>query len=289
MLSMTAFGRGCESNGQLTVNIDIRTVNGRYLDISIRAPRELSALESDIRKLVQNVLKRGRVDIYVNLEFSGGQQYQLNLPLLESYRELARQLRDSGVPGDIPAATLIQLPGVVSPRSVDSSSEDVCAVVLRAVESALEQVCQFRQKEGILLEADLRGRLDTLRGLIAEIEPLSEDLSGVYRQKLQEKLARLDAQEIVDESRLAAEVILLAERSDVTEEVTRLRAHLERFGELIEESAESIGRNLDFLCQEMNREMNTIVSKSSLADLSEIAVAGKVEIEKIREQVQNVE
>lgn len=289
MKSMTGFGHAERAFDLIQISVDIKTTNGRYLDMNLRLPRELSALEGEVRKEIQNRLSRGRVEGYINLTAGATDQYQLDEPTVHNYVTLAQKTRDSLGEGVINLLTLFQLPGVIRPRQFESSEESLRAV-LEVVREALDKVESTRSLEGASLKAELEKRLQNLEQLVDQVAAGTRRISDYYRDKLTQRVHDLMRERAVDENRLAQEVLYYAERYDVSEEIARLRSHIQRFRQYLDQSEqEHVGKNLDFLCQEMNREMNTILSKSPVADLSEIGVEGKAEIEKIREQVQNVE
>ncbi len=290
MQSMTGFGQASGSVGAARVRVEIKTVNGRYLDLKLRLPRELSSLEPAVRRLLDSRLHRGRVEVFFNLAWTSADQLEIQEPLVRNYQSAAATAKSLGIPGELSVSTLLQLPGVLAPAEQDFSAPEQEAQLLEVVSAALEQVVETRSREGTALRADLVSRLDELERVIEQVEPEAGKVTDHYRAKLEARLQRLVEREgVSDPARLAQEVLYYAERADITEELTRLRAHLGRFREVLANASGSVGKNLDFLCQEMNREMNTIVSKSSLVDISALGVRGKVEIEKIREQVQNVE
>ncbi len=288
--SMTGFGRAAASLPGANLRVEIRTLNGRYLDAKIRTPKDLNHLEPELRKRAHAALNRGRVDLNVEVDLPAGGEFQLNETLVLGYEGAVRRLRELGFEGELGLASILQLPGVLEPRRLDMESGALRQAVLDAADSALAQALQVRDVEGEALRADLDFRLRRLGALLEEIEPLSATFAPYYRERLRRRIEELSNSNVADEARLAQEILFHAERADVSEEISRLKTHIERFFELLESpSEEGIGKNLDFLCQEMNREMNTIVSKSPLPDASRLAVEGKLEIEKIREQVQNVE
>ncbi len=288
--SMTGFGRAEASWQGARLRVEVRTLNGRYLDLKLRTPKELSDLEPTLREKVQTALRRGRADVSVDVDFNSGQQVQLNEGLAQGFSEAAARLRELGFEGELDLAAVLQLPGVLEPKRLDLESEGLRGAVATALEEALRQLVEVRRREGEALYREMVPRLRRLEELADQVEALSADFLPHWSQRLRRKIEELSASSPVDETRLAQEIIFYGERADVSEELARLRAHLRRFSELLENPpADGVGKNLDFLCQEMNREMNTIVSKSPLADASALAVEGKLEIEKIREQVQNVE
>ena len=289
MRSMTGFGQAAQSAEEVGVAVEIRTVNSRYLDLKVRLPKELAFLEGEIRKELGPQLVRGRVDVHVDLVIKRADQYDLNQTLVENYLWLAEKARSLGAVGEVDVSSLLQLPGVVIPRQVDSTSEPVRQAILEVVREAAGEVVAVRRAEGAALKMDLEKRLSRLAKITDLIAEQTALVQSHYREKLMKRLAGLVPEQAVDENRLAQEMVYFADRSDISEEITRLRSHLEQFQVCLDSEEQVVGRRLDFICQEMGREMNTVLSKSPLAAISEPGVEGKAEIEKIREQVQNVE
>lgn len=286
---MTGFGQAALSAEEVGVAVEIRTVNSRYLDLKVRLPKELVSLEREIRKELESLLVRGRVDVHVDLVIKRSDQYDLNQTLVENYLVLAEKARSLGAVGEVDVSSLLQLPGVVIPRQVDSTSEPVRQAILEVVLEAAGEVIAVRRAEGAALKMDLDKRLSRLAKISDLIAEQTALVQSHYRKKLMKRLADLVPEQVVDENRLAQEMVYFADRSDISEEITRLRSHLEQFQVCLDSEEQVVGRRLDFICQEMGREMNTVLSKSPLAAISEPGVEGKAEIEKIREQVQNVE
>ena len=289
MRSMTGFGQAAQSAEEVGVAVEIQTVNSRYLDLKVRLPKELTFLEGEIRKELEPQLVRGRVDVHVDLVTKRSDQYDLNQTLVENYLALAEKARSLGAVGELDVSSLLQLPGVVIPRQVDSTSEPVRQAILGVVREAAGEVVVVRRAEGEALKMDLEKRLSRLTEITDLIAEQTALVQSHYREKLMKRLADLAPEQAVDENRLAQEMVYFADRSDISEEITRLRSHLEQFQVCLDSEEQVVGRRLDFICQEMGREMNTVLSKSPLAKISEPGVEGKTEIEKIREQVQNVE
>ncbi|MGH9339347.1 MAG: YicC/YloC family endoribonuclease [Acidobacteriota bacterium] len=287
---MTGFGQAERSLEDVDIGIEIKTVNGRYLDVVTRLPKELSALEPDLRKAVQSRLSRGRAEVYINVTFKSSSQSELNEALVENYLSLAERIRARGVGGELNVAALLNLPGVIGPRQLDWTSRKVPETILEMTQEALDEVVATRIAEGAALKADLQDRLLLLDKYLSQIQGQASAMISHVREKLNQRLAEMGQDARVDQTRLAQEVVFYSDRASITEEITRLKSHIERFSQYLAESDQKrIGKNLDFLCQEMNREMNTILSKAVLPEISDIAVEGKAEIEKMREQVQNVE
>ena len=274
----------------MEISLELRSVNSRYLDLRFRLPKEAQNLEAPIRERVQSVLSRGRVELALELVMRSENPWQLNEALLRSYQQAATRAAELGVAGDLTVGQILQLPGILEPTQLNLAPEELQRRVIEALDEALEQLLEARCREGQALSVDLGQRLSRMSELVHLMGALAVDLTALYRDKLEKRISALLTENTLDQGRLAQEVCYYAERSDITEELTRLSSHLVRFQELIRDERDGqLGRNLDFLCQEMNREINTIASKASQATLSEFAVEGKVEIEKIREQVQNIE
>ena len=293
MKSMTGFGRGAASGDGFAVGVEIKTVNNRYLDIHLRAPQELNAIEMDIRKRVKARLSRGRVDLNISFERTASDAtYQINQAVVSAYVDALREIqRQFNLSGEIDVTSIARLPGALSsPR--DEMSQEIVSAVESAIDQALISLEQMRGAEGAALAEEMQSRLGKIEAAIPIIESAAEGLIESYRQRLHKRIAELIAREgqtiEVDTARLAQEVAYLADRSDITEELARLKSHVDQFREAID-SADEVGKRLDFLLQEFNREANTVLSKSTEIPIKEAALAIKAEVEKLREQVQNVE
>ncbi len=290
MKSMTGFGHAEGSVDNFDVTVDIKTVNSRYFDFKPKLPRELSSLESEFRRLVQEKLKRGRIDLFVDLKPTEGGQLEINESMVDSYLQVAGQLMEKGVGGTLHVYNLMNLPGVlVSTVHRITSGEDM-EKILEILGEAVSRVDETRCSEGDSLKADLEERLETISSTIPVIEARLENIKEIFERKFTLKMKELAQDLAVDQQRMAQELVYYIEKSDVTEELTRLKSHVQRFSDFLEKSDDQMtGKNLDFLCQEMNRETNTILAKSPLPEVTDSAVMIKGEIERIREQVQNVE
>jgi uncharacterized protein (TIGR00255 family) len=292
MKSMTGFGRGAASGDEFTVTVEIKTVNNRYLDIHLRLSQELSPLEMDIRKRVGARLARGRVDLNINFEKTGATTYEVNRPLIAGYVSAMREIQQQfNLAGDIDVSAVARLPGALAPAR-DGLDELNTAGLEQALDEALASLELMRENEGAALAEEMRLRLTNIEAQVPLIEAAAAGLADAYRQRLQKRVSELvvrgnQAIEL-DPGRLAQEVAYLADRSDISEELTRLRSHLEQFRAAIEAEGE-VGKRLDFLLQELNREANTVLSKSTEISIKDAGLAIKAEVEKLREQVQNVE
>jgi uncharacterized protein (TIGR00255 family) len=290
---MTGFGRGATSGEGFAVAVEIKTVNNRYLDLHLRLSQELSSLEMDIRRRLNARLSRGRVDININFERTGTTAtYEINQNFIAGYVEALRDIqRQFNLAGDIDVNSVARVPGALSSARDELNEESLQGINL-AIDQALDNLEQMRQREGRSLADEMRARLAKIEATIPLIESAAAGLVEAYQQRLQKRITELLArggQAIeIDSARLAQEVAYLADRSDITEELARLKSHVEQFRSAIE-TEEEVGKRLDFLLQEMNREANTVLAKSTDISIKDAALAIKAEVEKLREQVQNVE
>jgi uncharacterized protein (TIGR00255 family) len=287
---MTGYGQGAAAGDAFKVTIDLRSVNNRNLDVHWRAPQELAALEIPLKKQVQAVVSRGRVDVTINFTQTEAATYELNRPMIRGYLEALRVMREEfGLAGEADLATIARLPNVLQPAGEDHKlGEAVVQGVEAALTQALAALIAMRAVEGHELQKELLARVERIEGHLGVIEANSSSIVEAYREKLRKRLSELLENVAVDETRLAQEVAYLAERSDITEETARLKSHLAQLRELLGAEGE-IGKKLDFLLQEVNREANTILSKSAELAICDAAIEIKTEVEKLREQAQNVE
>jgi len=288
--SMTGFGQGSAEGGQFKVRVDLRSVNNRFLDVHTRLPQELNSLEVTLKKQVQAALKRGRVDMVVSVEQSKQAKFEINLPLVAGYMAALNALKNEFELAGEPSLELVaKLPGALQVSQDNSKlDEAMVAGVVAAVSEAIVALAEMRLVEGQQLAAELNIRLDNIERQLPKIESEAERLPALYRDKLAKRLQEVVSSGSIDEARLAQEAAMLAERSDISEEIARLKSHVGQMRDLIHADDE-IGKRLDFLLQEMNREANTILSKSSDLQISDAALIIKTEVEKLREQGQNVE
>ncbi len=293
MKSMTGFGRGAASGENFTVGVDIKTVNNRFLDVHLRAGAELAALENEIKRRINARLSRGRVDVNLMLERTGEVAYELNRPLIAGFIGALRIMQQEfNVAGEPDINVLARIPGAMQPAR-DGLDEKMVAGIAQATDEALDELEQMRQREGEALALEMHGRLDEIMRHVPLIEAGANNLVDAYRARLQKKIVDMLARDgnpaiEIDGARLAQEVAYLADRSDISEEITRLKSHLAQFRETLDADGEA-GKRLDFLLQELNREANTVLSKSIDLQIKDAALAIKAEVEKLREQVQNVE
>ncbi|MEP6703778.1 MAG: YicC/YloC family endoribonuclease [Acidobacteriota bacterium] len=292
MKSMTGFGRGAVNENNFSVSVELKTVNNRFLDISLRLSNEMQSIEAEIKRLISSRLSRGRVD--VNLQYDRPEEinYELNRPMITGYLAAMKKMQDEfGLKGEPDINVIAKLPNVMISKK-DELSETFAFGVAAAVTTALEDLEKMRLSEGEMLKVELASRLDGIEQHLPLIESEAASISDEYRQRLTRRvgdlLAKSETQIELDQGRLAQEIAYLADRADISEEITRLRTHIEHFRQIMNEEKE-VGKRLDFLTQELNREANTITSKTNNMVVKESALAVKSEIEKIREQVQNVE
>ena len=288
--SMTGFGQGSAEGDTFRVRVDIRSVNNRAIDVHTRLPQELSSLEVTLKKQVQAAVKRGRVDVTVFVEQLKPATFEINRPLVSGYLTALSELkREFALEGDPSLELIAKLPGALQ-VSQDSGSLDEALVAgaVAALSQALTSLTEMRVVEGQGLAAELTSRLDNIERQMPTIENEAARLPTVYREKLMKRLQEVLAGNQVDEARVAQEAVMLADRSDISEEIARLKSHIGQMRDLIR-STDEAGKRLDFILQEMNREANTILSKSNDLAISDAAIVIKTEVEKLREQGQNVE
>lgn len=289
--SMTGYGRFEEVTEQYKISVEIKSVNHRYLDVNIKLPKMFYALENKIRGLIKEYGERGKVDVYLNYEEYMDQSTHIhyNSQTAGEYLEAIRTAAgDYSLSADISAAALVRFPDVITTRDVRKDPEQFYPMIERAVHNAGERFVQARQAEGENLYKDIMTKLSHILSLVEEVEKRSPEIVSEYRHKILSKVEEFLGDRKVDESVLATELIVYADKICVDEETVRLRSHLDNMKQTLQMDG-SIGRKLDFISQEMNREANTILSKANDKQLSAIAIDLKTEIEKIREQIQNIE
>jgi uncharacterized protein (TIGR00255 family) len=291
ILSMTGYGTGAAQKDDSTVSVEIRTVNHRFLDLHIRISREYLFLEGEIQQLIKNSLDRGRVEVNATIQNTGSPTLLINSPLVKGYLEAAARLKEEyNLQDSLDLKTVLSLPGIVQNReTLQSETAGVLSeLTKRSVQAALEGVLQMRRQEGEALRKDMLRNLAQIEDSTRRIRELSVNSAGEYLQKLRDRISQLLPQGGMDPQRLAQEAALLADKCDISEEVSRLESHAGQYHSLMD-AGEKAGKKLDFLLQEMQREANTILSKSDNLEVSQQAIAVKTDIEKLREQVQNVE
>ncbi|MFN2405927.1 MAG: YicC/YloC family endoribonuclease [Pyrinomonadaceae bacterium] len=289
---MTGYGKAMVAGDDFSVSVDLKTVNNRFLDIHLRVGAELASLEPGIKKRINSRLTRGRVDVTISVERTAQMVYELNRPLIAGYVNALKQLQqDFQIGGELDINVLARIPGALQPAR-NGIDERIVKALEAAVDQALDELEKMREQEGEALKSELRERVKKIETLVPVIEASAAGLAEAYRVRLQKRIGELlnrGGQVVeIDPARLAQEVAYLADRSDVSEEMVRLRSHLTQFQEALDAPGEA-GKMLDFLLQELNREANTTLSKSTDLAIKEAGLAIKAEVEKLREQVQNVE
>lgn len=289
--SMTGYGKGQAEVDGLCLTVEIKTVNHRYGDVTVKSPRFLFAFENDIKKRVGEVLKRGKIDLFISQEAVSerGLAPALNRPLAAAYVQVFEEMRETfGLGGELSLALLASQKDVVTLREGDLDETALRQCLDRALGAALEAVVKMRRAEGEATLTDMAERLRLLEEMLAEVEARAPQVPGEWLAKLEARLAKLKNDLDLDPQRLGQELAIYADRCDISEELTRFKSHLVQFRALFSQD-EAVGRQMDFLVQELNREVNTMGSKSNDAELTRKVVAMKAELEKIREQVQNIE
>ena len=290
--SMTGFGHGEVSNDKnQKVTVEMKSVNHRYCDISLKLPKKLAMFEANIRNIMKEYASRGKIDIYVSYEDLSETAVSLhyNQAMAEEYMQVFKKMQeDFNIETKITAEALAKYPEVVTIEEVQQDEEVWWELLEAALRQAAEKFVETRTIEGANLKRDLLGKLDQMAADVAFIEERSPQIIAEYRSKLEEKVKEFLEDSTIEENRIAAEVTLYADKIAVDEEIVRLQSHISSMTDVLE-SDESIGRKLDFMAQEMNREANTIISKSSDVDLADHAIELKTNVEKVREQIQNIE
>lgn len=290
---MTGYGWGECSQDGLKVTAELSSVNRKQSEISVVLPRELEVLEAQIRDVVNQQVARGRVTARVSLHVAEGKEaarVQINRPLAKAYaRELNRLAKELKLAGAVPLDLLVRAPGVLQSNDEVADAEEFWPAVEKALGRALQMLVKMRQREGAHLKKDLVSRIAVMSKAVERVRKLAPQVQVRYQQQLLQRLNAAGLAELkMDDERLLKEVVLFADRSDISEELTRLQSHFQQFDDCVQ-SEEPIGRTLDFLAQEMNREINTIGAKANDSLISRDVVLLKTELEKFREQAQNVE
>ncbi len=291
-ISMTGFGRGEYKDDNYYFLVECKTINHKYCDINIRLPRKISFLEDKARNFVKNHIKRGRVDIYIKLDLLGSEDVNLKFDesLANQYVNILKEIRDKyDLVDDISVMNIAKFPEIIKTEEKEEDEDLLWSMLSKALEQTLVNLTEMRSEEGKILANDVLERCEFLRNIIEEVEKYSYTVVLDYKEKLNNRISEiLENPSLVDENRLAQEVAIYADKSSITEEIVRFKSHIEQLKSTIVKN-ESIGRKIDFLIQEMNRETNTIGSKSSDLNITNLVVEIKSELEKIREQIQNIE
>ena len=289
--SMTGFGRSEIVKGNRKISVEIKSVNHRYLEAGIKMPKKLNVFESRMRDLLKKYATRGKIDIFINYEDDSESQVNLkfNQNIADEYMAIFNNISEKyNLKNDMTVGGLARFPEVITMEEVQEDEEELWHFIEEAMKAALEQFVNTRILEGENLKKDLLGKLDHMEELVAFVEKRSPEIMKEYRSKLESKVKELLGDTTIDESRIATEVIIYADKICVDEETVRLRSHIEHARKCLNEDG-GIGRKMDFIAQEMNREANTTLSKANDIEISNAAIDLKTEIEKVREQIQNIE
>jgi len=288
---MTGFGRAKLEKENRIYQVEIKSVNHKYNDISIRMPRSLSYLEDKIKKQISSSIARGKIDVFISFEnySQEGKQVIVNQELVKEYvKQLKRIAEENELELTIPTTEITKLPEVLTLKETEQDESIIEKEVLEVVQEAITHFIQMREQEGTKIKEDLLARIDKVEQEVEKISEYSTRLVEEYVVKLEQRIKEILKTDVVDQARLAMEVVIYADKCSVEEELTRLRSHIIQFRSLLEEP-KAIGKKMDFLIQEMNRETNTIGSKSGSLEITNLVINIKTELEDIREQVQNIE
>lgn len=289
--SMTGYGRGECQRGERKFTVEMKAVNHRYFDVSIRMPKTLSFFEAAVRTYLKGQIQRGKIDVFITCEDTGGEKLSLlyNERLAAEYVKYVRQMAESfTLEDDLRATGLARFPEVLTMEEQPADENEIWELLKEALETATAQFQESRAREGAHLKADILEKLSGMRRDVAAVEERSPQILSAYREKLNDKVKELLGDTQMEENRLAAEVILFADKICTDEETVRLASHIDSMCAELEQGG-GVGRKLDFIAQEMNREANTILSKANDLPTSNLAINLKTEIEKVREQIQNIE
>lgn len=290
--SMTSFGRAQSEEGkELSFSVEMKSVNHRYLDINIRMPRTMLALEEKIRNIISKRLNRGKVDVFINYKSYGSNsgKANLNMKLAKEYYECLKRIQEElNSIDDISTTKIARLPDVITLEEKEEDLDNIFDEISPLIEGALNLMEEMRSREGEKLKSDILLKIQMIEKYIEEIEKVADSIPKNYKKKLEERLSDLLSGVDIDETRIALEVAILSDKAAVDEEITRLRSHLSQVKSTLDLN-EPIGRKLDFIIQEINREANTIASKSTDIDMTNKVIEIKNITEKIREQIQNIE
>lgn len=288
--SMTGFGRATYEVDGRTYTVEIKSVNHKYNDINIRLPRFLNSIEDELRKQIQNSISRGKIDVFINFDNYSDKGYniKINRNLAKEYLTELKSLADeTGVPFELSVIDVSKLPDILKMEE-DGDEELIAGELKVALSEALKNFVDMRTKEGEKLAEDMKKRVDWIEAKVSEISKFSSTLVEEYIEKLETRVKELMKTDVVDETRLAQEIVIYSDKCSIEEELTRLKSHILQFNDLLKGSS-PIGKKFDFLVQEMNREVNTIGSKANCLEITNRVIDIKTEIENIREQIQNIE
>lgn len=290
--SMTSFGRSNSEEGKKRVfTVEMKSVNSRYLDVNIRMPKSIISLEEEIRKMISNSLNRGKVDVFINIKNynEGAGVPKIDINLAQGYLQCLKEIEEKlNIKNDISVMQIARFPEVITMIEEEDKIDEIWEELKPLISSSLDMMINMREVEGEKLKEDILIKINQIEELVSKVEEFADSIPKVFKQKIEERLKDLLGNVEVDENRIATEVCILADKATVDEEIIRLNSHINQVRETLKLN-EPIGRKLDFIVQEMNRETNTIGSKSSDIKMTNIVIDIKNILEKIREQVQNIE
>jgi len=290
MRSMTGYGRIEKIIGNYNYSVEIKTLNGKYSNVKTSLAGIFSPLEIDVQNLVKTKLNRGNISVYIDIRFMNPEDFvDIDLGLAKSYstalNKIANELHLSD---EVNLDVLTKFREIIKIKIQEEKQEEIWEGLKTVLEETISKVIEFQKTEGQDLQNILLSNVDKLKEMVEKIESMSNDMKDEFRKRITENLNEILDSDKINEDRLELEVALLAERADISEEIDRLKSHLNRFTKIINSENESKGQKLDFLCQELHREFNTIASKSKITDITNLSVDGRVIVNKLREQVQNV-
>ncbi len=290
MKSMTGYGKGIAETDERKVTVELRTVNHRFLDVATKLPRMLVYCEDAVKKTISSYLTRGHVDVYVNYEDKrqGKSAIQPDIVLAKRYLEIGKELEAIGLTNDLTVCSVMKMPEVLALQSEEDDENEVVALTKKATESACQKLVEMRAAEGAMLKTDMLTKLDEIERLTKEIEERAPQVSAEHGEKLRQRIEESLNGVALDETKLLNEICFYVDKINIDEEITRLKGHIAH-GRAIFDEKGAVGKKLDFLVQEMNREVNTTGSKSNDLYITERVLSLKNEVEKLREQVQNIE
>jgi uncharacterized protein (TIGR00255 family) len=289
--SMTGYGRGSVEEGGRAFQIEVKSVNNRYLDINLRLPRQINALEDNVRKYIASRISRGKIDVYINQEKVSDDDINITIDeqVASAYFNAFTELKERfSLKDDISISLLAKSNDVIVVERKEEDLEAIWKTLSRALEEAIDMFIDMRGREGLKLSNDISERCEMIKGMVGKIEERSPEIIKEYREKILQRVSEFLKDVEVDQAKLLNEVAFFSDKSNITEEIVRLKSHIEQLKSTLS-SKESVGRKLDFIIQEMNRETNTIGSKANDLYITGLVVDMKSELEKIREQIQNIE
>ena len=292
IFSMTGYGKGEHNDGKRVITAEIKTINNRYCDINIKTPRHLRFFEDNIRKILKNSVQRGRIDVYINIDYLNESDTVIvpNLYLAKQYKDAIDEVKkELNISSNVSLDTIIKFQDVLAAKEDADDEDELRICVESAIQNAVESLLQMRLAEGSQLEKDIKSSMDKIRVLISDIEKNSETIVSDYKNKFELRIKELlGSTHELDENRLYNEIVFYADKSDINEEIVRFKSHMKQLNNVLAEGG-PVGRKLDFIIQELNREINTIGSKIGNLDILQMVIEVKNLLEKIREQIQNIE